>query len=353
METYRETFEFVKDREQFTNGAQPVPNIAVLNSLHGNFTHTPTLNVDDTKLKSLFKMLLESGLHFNILNENSLLQNLNQYKLVILPDQRYLEPELISGLREFVRNGGSVIASGLTGTLDSTYKPTGKFALEDVFGIRLEEKEYPYSHSYMTITDNKLKQDVLDMPQQAFGDVAYVTPEGAQTLAELWDLYLRGDGKYLLSSSPPGKSTGHPAVTIHEFGKGKAAYFAQDIFTAYTQRPQWNLKNVFRNLINRLLPERLIEIDAPGMVEVVLNKKDSELHVNLVNHYREKSLGDAISITEKVIPVHNIQVKVKMGKMPQSVTLMPENKELDWNVKDEYLVFTVPKLHIYSIIVIE
>lgn len=104
------------------------------------------------------------------------------------------------------------------------YKPTGKFVLEDVFGIRLEEKEYPHSHSYMTITDGNLKQDVLDIPQQAFGDVVYVTPEGAQILAELWGLYLRGDGNYLLNSFPPGKPTGHPAVTIHEFGKGKAGY---------------------------------------------------------------------------------------------------------------------------------
>ncbi len=353
MEVYRETFDFVKEREQYVSGAKPVPYIAVLNSLHGNFTHGPTLNADDTKLRALFKMLLESGFHFNIFNEKGLLENLDKFKLVILPDQRYIEPELASALREYVRNGGSVIATGLTGTQDSTYKPTGKFVLDDVFGIRLEEKEYPHSHSYMTITDGNLKQDVLDMPQQAFGDVVYVTPEGAQTLAELWDLYLRGDGKYLLSSSPPGKPTGHPAVTIHEFGKGKAAYIAQDIFTAYTQRIQWNLKNVLRNLINMSIPEKLIETDAPGMVEVVLNQKGKDLHVNLVNHYREKSLGEAISITENVIPVHNIQVKVKVERKPKSVMLVPEKKKLDWKMEDGYVVFTVPELHIYSIAVIE
>jgi beta-galactosidase GanA len=309
--------------------------------------------VDDAKIKALFKMLLESGFHFNIFNEKGLLENLNKFKLVILPDQRYIEPELASALREYVRNGGSLIATGLTGTQDSTYKSTGKFVLDDVFGIRLEEKKYPHSHSYMKIIDKHLKKDVLDMPQQAFGDVTYVTSEGAQTLAELWDLYLRGDGKYLLSSSPPGKPTGHPAVTIHKFGKGKAAYFAQDIFTAYTHRIQWNLKNVFRNLINLSIPEKLIETNAPSMVEVVLNKKGKDLQVNMVNHYREKSLGEAISITEKVIPIHNIQVKLKVEGKPKSVMLVPEKKKLDWKMKDGYLIFKVPELHIYSIAVIE
>ena len=354
MDVYRKTFEFIKEREDYVNGAQPVPYIAVLHSLHGHFTHKPTLNVDNSKLKALFKMLIESGFHFNIVNENGLLQNLDQFKLVILPDQRYLEPELVSALREFVRNGGCVIASGLTGTQDSSYRPTGRFVMEDVFGIRLEEGEYPHTHSYMTITDNNLKRDVLDMPQQTIGEVVYVTPEGARILAELWDVYQRGDGGYLpWNESPPGKPTGYPAVTINEFGKGKAAYIAQDIFTAYNERPQWNLKNAFRNLIDMTLPEKLIEIDAPGMVEVVLNKKGSDLHVNLVNHYREKSLGNAISIAEKVIPVHNIQVKVKVEKKPRSVILVPEGKELDWKMVDGHVVFSVPKLHIYSIAVIE
>ena len=353
MEVYRKTFEFVKEREEYTNGALPVPYIAVLHSSHEHFTHGPTLNVDDTKLQALFKMLIESGFHFSILNEKDLLQNLNQYKLVILPDQRYLEPGLVTALRKYVQNGGSIISSGLTGTQDSSYQQTDKFMLEDVFGIRLEKGKYPFTHSYMTIIDNNIKQDVLDMPQQVFGEVVYVKPAGAKTIAELWDVYLREDGGYLLSSSPPGKSTGYPSITINEFGKGKAAFLSQDIFTAYNKRIQWNLKNVFRNLVNMVLPEKLIEIEAPGMVEVVLNKKGNDLQVNLVNHYREKSLGEAISIAEKVIPVYNIKVKVKVEKMPKSLTLIPGKRKLDWEMKDGYVVFTVPTLHIYSIIVIE
>lgn len=353
MDVYRQTFEFVKEREEYVKDAHPVPYIAVLHSLHGHFTHGPALNVDESKLKPLFKMLMESGYHFNIVNEKGLAENLDQYKLVILPDQRYLEPGLVSALREFVRKGGSIIASGLTGTQDAAYQPTGKFDLEDVLGVKLENKEYTHTHSYMELTANNLKKDVLDMPQQVYGEVTYVKPAGARLLAELWDVYLRGDGNYLLSSSPAGKNTGYPAITVNEFGKGKAAYLAQDIFTAYSERSQWNLKNVFRNLLDMVIHEKLIETNAPSMVEIVLNKKGKDLQVNMVNHYREKSLGEAISITEKVIPIHNIQVKLKVEGKPKSVMLVPEKKKLDWKMNDEYLIFTVPELHINSIAVIE
>ena len=110
---------------------------------------------------------------------------------------------------------------------------------------------------------------------------------------------------------------------------------------------------MLRNLINEVLPEKLIEIDAPGMVEVVLNRKGEDLQVHLVNHYREKSLGDAISIAEKVISVHDIGVRVKTEETPKFIKLMPEDQQLPFEVKNGYAEFVVPRLHIYSIALID
>ncbi len=353
MDVYKQTFEFVMEREDYCNGAAPVPYIAVLHSSNGFFTHGPTLKIDETRLNACFKMLMESGFHFNVVNEKTLLQTLMEYKLVILPDQRYLEQELVSALREFVRNGGSIIASSRTGTQDASYEPTGKFVLEDLLGVELENQIYPYDHSYIKITDDRLKKDVLDMPQQAFGEVVFVRPSSAHELAALWDLYIRSDGEYLHGNSPPGGNTGFPAITVNSYGKGQAAYIAQDIFYAYNKCGQWNLKNMFRNLVNELIDEKLVEIEAPGMVEVVLNSKGENLHLNLVNHYREKPTKESNSIAEKIVPVYDIGVRVKSIKPVKSITLVPGDVSVEYKIRDGYVSFTVPKLHIHTIAVIE
>ena len=55
-----------------------------------------------------------------------------------------------------------------------------------------------------------------------------------------------------------------------------------------------------------------------------------------------------------IIPVFNIDVKVKVDTPPSSVKLMPENQDLAWNTMDDGAIsIRVPKLDIYSIVVIE
>jgi len=127
------------------------------------------------------------------------------------------------------------------------------------------------------------------------------------------------------------------------------------------ERNQWNLKNVLKNLINILLPEKLIEIDAPSAVEVVLTRKENNILVHLINHNGEKpldsdisrSVGNKITITENIIPIHNIGVRVKADNSPKSVKLMPEDIDLSWKIQENIVSITVPKLDIYSIVVLE
>jgi hypothetical protein len=355
MDEFRKTFKFVMEREDLCNGMVPVPDIAILNSSAGLFTHGTTLHLYNEDLQSLrgaFKMLMESGLHFNILNEEVLLKNIDQYNVVILPDQRYISGELANALRRFVQNGGSVIATVLTATQDNTFKSTKEYLLGDLFGIKLDGL-YIYDHSYILLKDERLKADVLDMAHQAYGECALIQATSAKVLADLWEPLLMKDGQYIHLSSPPGKYTGHPAITLNTYGKGKAVFLSNDIFYAYAHRSQWNLKNLFKNLLMTIDPKRLIEMNAPGVVEVVLARKDKSTQVHLVNHYREKALGGAATIVEHVLPVSDIDIKVRMGSAPASVTQQPEGIKLEWKFSDGYLSFRVPKLEIYSIVVIE
>jgi beta-galactosidase GanA len=292
---------------------------------------------------------MEIGQPFHILNEEILLENIDKYQVVILPDQRCISEKLAEALRHFVRRGGSLIGTVLTGTQDAEYQATGEYQLGDIFGIKLVG-DYAYDHSFIDIKEASLKNDVLDMAHQAYGDCALIETNAATVLADLWEPLLMKDGRYIHLSSPPGKYTGHPAITLNQYGKGKAVFLSNDIFYAYAHRSQWNLKNLFRNILMMINPEKLIEVEAPGIVEVVLAGKDQMTQVHLVNHYREKALEGAITIVEKVLPVYDIGIKIRKETEPASVRLQPGGAELDWSYRDGYVSFHVPKLEIYSIV---
>lgn len=352
MNEFRNTFEFVKEREGFCEGMAPVPNIAILHSSSIHFKTEPILAFYSSGLKSLrgaSKMLMELGQPFHILNEEVLLENINRYRVVILPDQRYIGERLASALRNFVERGGRLIGTVLTATQDEEYRPAGKYLLGDLFGVGLVGN-YAYEHSFIDIREPGLKKEVLDMAQQAYGDCALMEAGSARVLADLWEPLLMKDGRYVHLSSPPGKYTGHPAVTLNQYGRGQAVFLSNDIFYAYAHRSQWNLKNLFGNILTMIDPEKLIEVEAPGMVEVVLNGKGPVTQVHLVNHYREKALDGAITLVEKIVPVYDIGVKFKRESEPVSVILQPGGVQLDWNYREGYVTFRIPELEIYSII---
>jgi hypothetical protein len=352
MEEFKKTFEFVKEREDICNDTKIVPYIAVLTSSSDHFTDGPKLMLHGRSLRGAHKMLMESGFHFNILFEETLLDKLEEYQVVILPDQRYINPKLSEALRKFVRNGGCVIGTQLTSTLDENFNFTGNYLLSDLFGIEYIGS-YDYNHSFIVLKDELLKRDVLDMPHQAFGECVLVKETSAKVLADLWEPLLLEDGRYIHQSSPQGKYTGSPAITVNTFGEGKAVFLSNDIFGAYYIRPQWNLKNIFRNLLNEVIPEKLVEVEAPSNVEVVLAEKDGAKQVHLVNHYRDKSIGNSNTIVENVLPVYDIKVRIRADQRPGSVELMPGKEDLSFEYNSGYVSFVIPKLHIYSIAVIE
>lgn len=207
----------------------------------------------------------------------------------------------------------------------------------------------------MVVNDSNLKNGILDMPHQVWGEFTYVRQNTAIRLADLWNVYMRRDSDYYQGgSSPVGRNTGYPFITLNQYGKGKAAYICGDIFSSYTFRNNWNIKDMFGNLVDLVLPEKIISIDAPDIVEVVLKKQENRTLVHLINHNGERSFNNTIAYTENIIPVYDIGVRVKVGSRPSSVKLMPENQPLKWEMQDiSILSVTVPKLDIYSIIVIE
>ncbi|MCE5258473.1 MAG: beta-galactosidase trimerization domain-containing protein, partial [Chloroflexi bacterium] len=354
---------FVKEREPLLGGAEPIPYAAVLHATTTPLTQDePGLLADERTLRGAHRLLTEDMIPFHFLNEETLLRRLSEYKVVILADQRYLAPELVKALEAWVNAGGVLIATALTGTLDSAFRPTGSFALESLLGVHYDGI-YDQAHAYIEITEPRLKAGALDMAHLVEAVSVFAKPMAAdvQVLARLRKIYLRSDGKFLLRWSPVGEDSGYPAITSRPVGKGYAAYIANEIFRAYQVKNQWTLKPLIANLLRMMAPEPLVDVSAPAWVEVTLMRQRAECSpsgrertlVHLVNQHGDHAVDGNSRCTEQILPVRNIQVQLRVNARPSRVTLEPDSSPASWSYAESIITVAVPEVFIHRVVAVE
>lgn len=136
------------------------------------------------------------------------------YKLLIIPGLTVMDKATADKVRNYVKDGGTVIMTANSAVVDETGKvfaTTHPGHLNDVFGIRVasfEETEVMNELSRMGYTGKKLqlsyKDKSVDTESVRF-DV--IEPKGAEVLGYITSL----DKDY-------------PVVTSHKYGKGRAIY---------------------------------------------------------------------------------------------------------------------------------
>jgi hypothetical protein len=351
------TLAFVKEREPLLEGAQPVANLAVLHSTAAHLAaDAPQLFIDELSSRGAHRLLTESMVPFHFLNEEGLLARLGEFKAVILPDQRYVPAELVAALSAWVNAGGALIVTGLTGTMDADGHETGAFAFADLLGVRYDGR-YDRSHAYLAVTDARLARGSLDMPHIAEAVTGFACPvaEDVETLAQLHRAYLRGDGQYLLRWSPVGEDSGYPAITLRRVGQGSAVYIANNVFRAYQAKNNWCLKRMVANLLDIMLPEPLIKVDAPVWLEVVPMRQpgagSERLLVHLLNHHGDRPLDGNNRCTEQILPVRDVTVKIRCPQ-PADVRLEPGGETASWRYADGVLTVQVPEVVIHRAVAV-
>ena len=106
-----------------------------------------------------------SHLPFDVVDENA---DLSPYKLVILPETEVTDPGALARLREYVRNGGVLLATG-----DATLGEDGQLGLSDVFGVTCQGKGDDISYFRL---GTHLSANLIDMIRVVRGEWLRVEP---------------------------------------------------------------------------------------------------------------------------------------------------------------------------------
>lgn len=154
-----------------------------------------------------YKSFLRMGIDMDIV---SCQESLDNYQIVIAPMLYLLKPSTAEHIKKFVKNGGTLLATYLTGYVnENTLCYLGGFpgdGLREVFGLYSEEIDvlYPRDHnSVRFVVDNFLK--------------------GSYRVKEYCEL-LKTESAKILAVYAQDFYEGTPAITVNSYGKGKAYY---------------------------------------------------------------------------------------------------------------------------------
>jgi hypothetical protein len=270
---------------------------------------------------------------------------LSEISSLVVNDARFMTQDEADRLRIFVRNGGILIATGLTSLLDITGTIQQDFQLADVFGVsysRQMSKRVNYLH---------MVEDI--MPHNISGVISSHKPNPlvrattAKVLAYLAEpMFEPDDPQHWASihSNPPGRTTDYAALTENQYGNGKCIYLASSILSV-NQDAQ---KSFGMWLLDRyLIPGAVISTNAPPCVEITILKSTTKnaYLVGFVNYQRESPN----------VPVRDLSAQIRLPRQIQPISIqhVSDSKQLAIHQTGDEINIKIPSLDIIEMIIIE
>lgn len=279
------------------------------------------------------------------------LDELSNFRAVIVPNVLEMTAQQATQFRKFVENGGVLYASG-SSSLDRFNSAGPRFLLEDVFGVRYKGT-LGKTWTYLSPQDSELKksiwpQDALSFPGQMIRADAL---PGAQVLATITLPFVDPTLGNCLNvrfaqiwNNPPSLTIGtNPGLVVHSFGRGKAIWVAAPIESGESVVNS----QMVSSLLRRELPGSYhFEVDTHASVEMTLFHQavKRRLLVSLLNmdwQLPPSTVGAAV------------RVKLPPGRRATAVLELPQQKSLSFGTVGPYAEFRVKSFETLAMVLVE
>ena len=329
-------YQRVEEREPWLTDAKAVTQIGVLRTLSKQYNEAaPT---DD----GITRMLMQLKHQFDILSTPS---RLSDYRLVILPDSETVDEPLARKLRAYVKAGGKLLLTGTSG-LSSDLKSA---ALPEM-GIRPEGLS-PFATTYIRI-GKEIGEGVPETDHVMYERGVRVVPgRGTRMLASVVEPYFDRAWDHFSShcQTPSDKVSRFAAATIN----GSVAYISYPVFAAFGRHGNAAYRQLVDNIIDLLLPDPLIRLDAPTSTEASVMRQGKRTIVHLLQYCPERRANSGLDLVEDIVPLYDVAVSLSLKQAPKRVYMAPEIEELEFEYQDGRCLVFVPEVAGHAMIVFE
>ena len=329
-----------------------------------------------------FQTMLERHLPVSLVTDRELERgDLDQYKVLLLPNCAAMSDAELATIRRFVRNGGGLVATYETSAYDAQAKRRASPGLADVFKAA-PAAAIDARHVEMDFSDRPRVSASLYLPPshrwsgdaelQADLNRRYTTQPTTLQIryAPLCCRTLLTEGldrracPVRLHTSVAEKGTGKPksgdyaAIIESSYGKGRVIYLPFDASWMVFRYGHAYLERMLELALRQTAAEPPpVEVAAPSIVQTMVHVQGQRLVVHLLNDI--SSLGRSQNVAgaslyerREVIPIHGIKVTFR-GSEWRKIFLMPGEKALTPVPTPDGLQVSLPPLEIHAMVVAE
>ncbi len=305
--------------------------------------------------QGVYDALLRGRYAFDFVHEDKLEpEKLKGYTALLLPNVAMLSERQCGQIRDYVRSGGSLMASFETSLYDENLRPRADFGLGDLLGIekagavigtngnayyaRIAHPDAPHPHPILEgfsntnwIAGAQNRVPLKPVPQS----LLTVVPGFVSYPPEL--------------AYPPVSHTDEPAVVLRQMGASRIAYFPGDIERTYWLTGHGDLQRLLLNTINWLTRgERMVQVEGSGFIEMVCWETAPGYAVHLLNYTNPDAQHGWLESIDPIGP-QTISLKLPAGVRVQSVELLRAGQSARFSLENGVLRFVAPRVEEYEV----
>lgn len=319
---------FARARQKWCQNTEPMPQAAILHCAAHTYANspgqmTPVGGDVSAPLLGALHVLLENHISAEILSEPALLKRINDYKLIVIPEQTLVSDEFKAELKNYCEEGGRVLITGTNAPQD----------FGDILGVK-PNGDPVEGHYYLEVGK---EATTLKGPRQP------VELEGAEIL------------RYAMSQQEPGfNETDSPAVTLNLVGNGAAIGIYSPIFTSHKFTNYPRTRNLLGELIYFMGADFDLEVDAPARLHICLRKgENGEIIVHLLNMGTAHPTSPTQAIVEEVPAIGPVSITLRCPQKPSAVYLAPSMEALEYEWNQDILYAQIHRVGIMDSLVVE
>ncbi|MDR1288136.1 MAG: beta-galactosidase trimerization domain-containing protein [Treponema sp.] len=339
-------FEQIEKKEPWCVNTKKISQIAVyaanrvLENERGFDATAMTINGTN---EGVYRMLSELHYLFDFVDFED---DISRYDLVILPDSVRLSPETAARISAYLAAGGKLLLTG-----ESGLGTDGEgFALPEL-GLKHEGAE-EYSPAYAALRpDQNIFRKIPPMDYAVYERGQRVDSGGNRVSAFLTLPYFNRTWEHFCShrqTPPRAEPSRHPfAVEGNGF-----IYITHPLFRDYALNGCKVHRDIISGALEHLVAKPLVRGELPSTLEVTLRRRKGGMVLHLL-HYIPMKRCKTVEIIEDVIPLYSLDLSLRADVTPVKAYLAPDEKILDFTIRDGYIHCTVPEVRGHQMAVFE
>lgn len=309
------------------------------------------------------EVLWRNNVAYDVIDEQEIgASDINdRYKMIILPNATNLSDEHLTAIRNYVKNGGTLITSHQTAMCDEYGKVHDRLTLCDLFGVdasgqEIGERKNEHCGPAGIATDHEVTGHLQGLHmgtgpnrEKWMGSPYWILDCKATSGDVLLYHSEKARGRSGSGKPPKVDQVPMPALIHNKVGAGQVFYFNGLFFEDYRKFERYEFRELIDNMVNYIEAKPVWLDKRYPAVEVVLRKRnDGAIIVHLVNH-----TGQMNRPIEDVVPFNDMTVSVRLDRDIKEVRACKLGKNLEYSISPGIVEIALPRLEIFESIVIE